>query len=1286
MSDNVDNPHQKNIDVVMAILEEIRQRAEEAEKKKKKEEEQCVADASHWLDTPGIPEHNNVISILGGRGTGKTTLVRQLVKKLRKEKQDLVVGPITPMGFRETRSLFSYVLTTLYEELFGEKNNKKICDPCQAENKTELELEKNLRDMRNYVARTIPVSLKTLVQSGKPGEDFAYHYNTIQEKHVKAKKRYPDLVTQILDHRASQLCQTDREKKRGLLVVVMDDCDLFPDLIRIVLDDIQRMCESPRVALLFASNEKALFRVVGEKFLDNKEITAIKYLDKTGLSSPQMLVEETTLYIHKVFPINQQIHLTWRADYGNRLNFKPLVDDPNLADFVLLGGNRESRPSLYELMQSISFGKPAYPHIPNLAALFAWSKLSENEISRSTQGDYLFTPFCELLPETPRGLFILYQMLARFYRAHASEKETNVLENNHIEQLIQILIDISLYGALPSQRELLRAYLYFWSSNGRVSLDIRGKGAVWNTPKNPKSLLFFKIKEGFHQIKEGVSVEVRHFQECGLFPWPPQSDDAKKALDNPDLSRLIELVQTVTVASGFTTQTTSDLPVATLSPPHGLKSTVLVSGSLDRPDNSIVFPFWLDRPFPNYSAFFLYRRIWNDHVTGLIRFRETFGEGQLEDETTNQIILDYLVILHLHLVALCINITCQAIPTATPIKTIQDALKNRKERFLEYVDACVVKSPKQLDDKQMITANATFYLACALFSFDPMASKGTAEWIRVQIIAPLGKQDRAYQEPLFRQIWQLVSEGQYLPVLETRPEGFALLTGIHNVLSVLDSDSDSFKKSENWKDLIQSSLTKWNNRTDSDQVLPYPAHGSRGERISRPVPSVTTHHKSKTAVLTDLDNSFSSEEGTSGAIVKILDDSFWEIKMMLPDTPETKDQNILDTIEKLTSHHRMLVEGKNQNSALLELVEQDHQKWFGYTDDFKKTVIALVGNCAVELEKRRFLEEAEKVYSYIFRGDGKTCNYISGPGQYHILPLHLQYANFLINQGKYDEASHVLDHETFSGNFEKETLLLKLEVKKKYAQKLKPFEILKTSITLKALTFGRTIKEADIMCAQVFYLIVLDKIQMDDTLGVDEKLIQSWNVWQVMFYWIKNKTPAENKTYRRRKAIALHALALFLFNTRRTNEHAEPIKMLTKKLFIMLQKNYLDEIPYEKLDKVKYFTAILCSEDNEKEIATALLLESYEKMSLDTAHSFYLSNSLRALDRPGLAEQVRQGQKIRWENDSTIKEYVDNGLKKFDSMVRLSASETPLLNELKNILGQLPAHEKNIFVRPRRNT
>ncbi len=97
--------HKNHIDSVQRLLEELSLRVDEQE-----QQQQDQDDATwRWL-----PNHQGAISILGDRGTGKTTLLYDVARKLKKDDDKFLVlqrSPISPLDFLETRSLFSYVLT-----------------------------------------------------------------------------------------------------------------------------------------------------------------------------------------------------------------------------------------------------------------------------------------------------------------------------------------------------------------------------------------------------------------------------------------------------------------------------------------------------------------------------------------------------------------------------------------------------------------------------------------------------------------------------------------------------------------------------------------------------------------------------------------------------------------------------------------------------------------------------------------------------------------------------------------------------------------------------------------------------------------------------------------------------------------------------------------------------------------------------------------------------------------------------------------------------------------------
>ncbi|MBF0416567.1 MAG: hypothetical protein HQL79_12465, partial [Magnetococcales bacterium] len=528
---------------IEGYLTEIRQRAAEYSL--------YIGDADQmpWHEQPGVTEHDGVITIYGGRGTGKTTLIKEVAQKLRQESGDLVIGPISPVHFQETKSLFSYMLAVLNDKLFG--GDQKSVDCCQPPrgkgghrslSDQGEELRNKLRDTRSYVARTIPVSLDTLVHSGKSGEDFAYHFTNMQDRHLKALNHFPDLIHDLLEYyknkkqsRSKNNKEYQSEKSDGLLVVVLDDCDLYPDLIKIVLDDIQRMGRSPQIAILFTSNEKELFRVVGENILKTQTIQTLSYLEQCGLTNHKQLQDETTRYIRKVCPIYREIRLDGGLnDYKIRIDFVPIGTHQ---------GANGSNPTLRQVLESFKFIGGSNALFPNLLSLFDFGysgcanevgiiESNQNNIERNT---FKYSPFCGLLPYNWRSLFGFYRLVHQLMlrTEYINDIDGILLDEIKATELIWIMVQMSRYYMTPIQADQLNNFIFWRGDGGDRRVSIETYKLQWSAIREDKPTadltipidVFYpwvrtKCDENSERI---VAIEYFFIPDAGVIPSDGQS-------------------------------------------------------------------------------------------------------------------------------------------------------------------------------------------------------------------------------------------------------------------------------------------------------------------------------------------------------------------------------------------------------------------------------------------------------------------------------------------------------------------------------------------------------------------------------------------------------------------------------------------------------------------------------------------------------------------------------------------------------------------------------------------
>lgn len=215
--------------------------------------------------------YDNVFSILGKRGTGKTSVAFTLKERIesdRKHPEDVVLPIIIPEVIPEDCSILGWILAVVKEEVEHlEKRLKesqsgtdkdKYWDTCRySDGAAESSLSKKLN------------RLNQMFFAGKynPANENSY-YKAVENSAVQAEKFYQfaQEVAELWDLWVSRL-KNGREETCPLIYFIFDDVDLAPEKIGELLSVIIKYLSHPNIIVITTADEE-LFLEVTENRLD----------------------------------------------------------------------------------------------------------------------------------------------------------------------------------------------------------------------------------------------------------------------------------------------------------------------------------------------------------------------------------------------------------------------------------------------------------------------------------------------------------------------------------------------------------------------------------------------------------------------------------------------------------------------------------------------------------------------------------------------------------------------------------------------------------------------------------------------------------------------------------------------------------------------------------------------------------------------------------------------------------------------------------------------------------
>lgn len=265
-------------------------------------------------DTQGglyLPDRPRVVTILGGRGTGKSTVLNFAVQRLRKMPSCLVLPVIDPEGFAAGESLGGWVLAHLELALTDHDKSFEISE--------DTLLGTALQQLRRAYAVRSSAFLAGLETRGLTFEDFGRDAVKLPTRGV----RFTDDWTQALEAYAAARGVQDMQ-----LVIPVDDADMLPHILPSIVADAQLLGSSPRTAILFAADADTLRKSLAVATLTTYEPVAELALTH-GVISAKSVRDLVSRRLVKYFPRSLRVTIP-TPDPIHRLDFSPLERDLSL--------------------------------------------------------------------------------------------------------------------------------------------------------------------------------------------------------------------------------------------------------------------------------------------------------------------------------------------------------------------------------------------------------------------------------------------------------------------------------------------------------------------------------------------------------------------------------------------------------------------------------------------------------------------------------------------------------------------------------------------------------------------------------------------------------------------------------------------------------------------------------------------------------------------------------------------------------------------------------------------
>lgn len=365
-----------------------------------------------WDEDKSKKLHNqkiNNISILGARGTGKTSILKSLINKLEEEnKEDVILGKnivlpmIVPENMSTSSNLMSMILG-LFKGIVDELEAKEESRSKECWFSKESNISKRYRELVRKFCFLQPDFKSVSIKQYTTENDYVEKSSQIFQADIEFMSYFNDFIDMLIE--------TKEEKNERLIFVFIDDMDLSTqrcvDAVRTLLAYISH----PRIVTVLAGDletfEEALtLDFIRQEQMVNADIFKTNFVVANG-EKDEYLERKKALtyeYLKKVMPVIYRHNLReWsletRGNYivkgnaGNKWNKDGNITEEQKSDKVKEENNKKLVELLHDCFSTLE-NPPIFQYFEN----------EEDEGKNLPQMFHIFD-------HTARGLNAVYNVL-----------------------------------------------------------------------------------------------------------------------------------------------------------------------------------------------------------------------------------------------------------------------------------------------------------------------------------------------------------------------------------------------------------------------------------------------------------------------------------------------------------------------------------------------------------------------------------------------------------------------------------------------------------------------------------------------------------------------------------------------------------------------------------------------------------------------------------------------------------------------------------------------------------
>lgn len=397
-----------------------------------------------------IKHHNNVFSIIGERGSGKTSVLLSIKNKIMKEikdlscegiikKNDTVLPIIVPQDMDEDSDSLGWIIgffTKLVEDIekefqedrgiFRYKNNN--CNVCGNFGDTVKKqpvnyVKKAFEEVKKSYFLRKDHYKKSLVDVGSK-KDYVNLNSETLSKDIQLAKCFKKFIDEYIDykkHNAS--CVKNNE---ALIYIFFDDVDISTRKCLDVLETVIRFLSHSNIVVFVSGNYTTFEETIVINYLYNDKLLDSKLIE-TNFTTQNILEDRSALKIRKELAYD---YLKKVLSPALRYELKKLTDKEK-AEFKYSSEEQEEYKNLYELIKE-NFGLNEYDNFMKYKSI--------HDENKSFVIPMLFRAF----DDKPRGIMNVYYYLESMRKQVLKSNDIREVWNSEeLNRFLDIIIDSS---------------------------------------------------------------------------------------------------------------------------------------------------------------------------------------------------------------------------------------------------------------------------------------------------------------------------------------------------------------------------------------------------------------------------------------------------------------------------------------------------------------------------------------------------------------------------------------------------------------------------------------------------------------------------------------------------------------------------------------------------------------------------------------------------------------------------------------------------------------------------